>query len=185
MKKLSQNGGKAVLALCEIIVGILLFADPTGLTSTIIKVIGAVITLSGVVSVIHYFLDDPVSAHLEQGLVKGLCSLAVGLFCIFSTSWFIKTFEIAAVIYGIAILFTGIVRVQWTVDMLRMKTGRWYLAGIGAVISLVFGFLIVSNPFKSTDFLWKFAAVALIVDAVLDIVAMLFGRASKGKDEEE
>ncbi len=62
----------------------------------------------------------------------------------------------------------GIVHVQWTVDMLRMKTGRWYFSGIGALPSLAFGVAIMPNLFVWTDFLWILAAISMIVNAVFD-----------------
>ncbi len=185
MKNLSQNGGKIVMSLCEIVLGVLLFINPLGFTATIIKVAGILLMLAGVVSVIRYFRSDPAEAHLEQGLVKALCELAMGAFCVFNTEWFLVTFPIVTLLYGVVILFTGIVRVQWTVDMLRMKTGRWYLAGIGALLSLAFGAIIVLNPFAWTGFLWTFVAISMIVNAVFDLCATLFAGQAQEKTEIE
>lgn len=186
MKNLSKGGGKLLLALCEIVVGILLFADPSNFTGTIIRIVGVLLLISGVLAAIRYFVDSPVEAHLEQGLAKALCELLIGAFCIFKTSWFIETLNpVITMIYGAAVLFTGIIRVQWTVDMVRMKVGRWYVAGIGALVSVILGVVIIMNPFASTEILWKFVAISLIVDAVLDIVTAVFARAIKEKIEEE
>lgn len=184
MKNLSKIGGKIVMSLCEIALGIILFINPLGFTATIIKAAGILLMLAGVVSVIRYFRIDPTEAHLEQGLAKALCELAVGAFCVFNTEWFLVTFPIVTLLYGVVILFTGVVRIQWAVDMLRMKTGRWYLAGIGALLSLVFGTIIVLNPFTWTGFLWTFVAISMIVNAIFDLCAALFvGNAEKEKTE--
>lgn len=185
MKKLSLIGGKIVMSLCEIVLGILLFINPLGFTATIIKAIGILLMLAGIVSVIRYFRTDPDTAHLEQGLAKALCELTIGAFCVFNTEWFLVTFPIVTLLYGVGILFTGIVRIQWTVDMLRMKTGRWYLAGIGALLSLAFGAIIVLNPFTWTAFLWTFVAISMIVDAVFDLCIVLFAGHAQAETEEE
>lgn len=185
MKNLSKNSGKIVLALCEIAVGVLLFIDPSGLTGTIIRIAGVLLALSGIVSAIHYFLDDPVEAHLGQGLAKALCSLIVGLFCVFKADWFLETFKVITIFYGAVILFTGIVRVQWAVDMIRMKTGRWYVPGIGALVSIVFGVIAIMNPFATMDLCMKFVAVSMVVDAVIDIASVIFGRTSAEPDHQE
>lgn len=174
MKNLSQNGGKIVMSLCEIALGILLFINPLGFTATIIKATGILLMLAGIVPAIRYFRTSPAEAHLEQGLAKALCALAAGGFCLFKTEWFLVTFPVVTLLYGLAILFTGIVRVQWTVDMLRMKVGRWYLAGIGALLSLICGAVIMLNPFAWTGFLWTFVAISMIVDAVFDLCTVLF-----------
>jgi len=173
------------LSLCEIALGILLFIDPLGFTATIIKAAGILLILAGIVSVIRYFRTDPVEAHLEQRLVKALCEFAMGAFCTFNTEWFLVTFPVVTLLYGVVILFTGIVRIQWTVDMLRMKAGRWYLAGIGALFSLAFGAIIVLNPFAWTGFLWTFVAISMIVDAVFDLCTVLFASMKQRKAETE
>ncbi len=171
MKKLLQNSGKIgkiIMSICEILLGVLLFINPKGLTSVIIVVIGIALIMTGIVYVIRYFRADPVSAHLEQGLAKALCALAVGLLCLFNSNWLIETFSF---VIGVIVLFTGILRIQWTVDMLRMKTGRWYILGIGAVLSVAFGIIILLNPFAWTDFLWTFVAICMIVNAMFDLCA--------------
>jgi len=67
--------------------------------------------------------------------------------------------------------------------MLRLKWKRWYLAAIGAVISLLCAAVILMNPFTTTGVLWVFVGVTLIVDAVFDIVTLLFGKAKEEKIE--
>jgi len=185
MKNLSKIGGKIVMSLCEIVLGVLLFINPLSFTATIIKVMGILLILAGILSVIRYFRTDPATAHLEQGLAKALCELSIGAFCVFNTEWFLVTFPIVTLLYGMVILSTGIVRVQWTMDMLRMKTERWYFAGIGALLSLAFGAIIVLNPFAWTGFLWTFVAISMIVDAVFDLCTVLFASLAQEKTEKE
>lgn len=174
MRDLSQNGGKIGLSICEIVVGILLFVNPLGFTGTIIKIAGIILLVVGVWFGINYFRADPVTAHMEQGLTKALLAIVAGLFCVFKTEWFLVAFPVVTVLYGVVIILTGIVRVQWTVDMLRMKLDRWYLAGIGALISLAFGAIILTNPFAWTAFLWTFVGISMVVNAVFDLCVAIF-----------
>ena len=181
MKKLSQNKGKVLLSVCEIVLGILLFIDPVGFTGSIIRLIGILLILAGLFWAFRYFRTDPVEAHLEQGLAKALCAFVGGVFCILRTEWFIITFPVITLLYGVGILLTGIVRIQWAVDMLRVKMEGWYLAVIGAVLSVVFAGIILVDPFASTEFLWQFLAVALIVNAVVDLAIILFSKTYEEK----
>ncbi|HBA96929.1 MAG TPA: hypothetical protein DCZ23_02365, partial [Lachnospiraceae bacterium] len=174
MKKWTSVFGKVIMCICEIVVGILLLLDPLGFTAGIIKVAGALLLLSGAYSVFRYFRTDPVEAQKEQGLVNGLCYISCGLFCVFYTQWFLTTFPLLTVIYGVIILLTGLMRVQWAVDMLRMKKEQWYMAAIGAFVSLALAGFILFNPFSSTVFLWRFVAVSLIIGAVIDLLVLVF-----------
>lgn len=90
--------------------------------------------------------------------------------------WFITTFPIFTVFYGVIILVSGISKVQWSVDMFRKKQKYWYVAMMGAVLSLLFAVLILTDPFTSTAVLWTFIAVSLIIEAVVDVLTFIFSR---------
>lgn len=174
MKKWTSVFGKIIMCVCEIIVGVLLLLDPLSFTSSIIKVAGILLILNGVYSVFLYFKTNPVEAQKEQKLVQGLSYISCGLFCFFYTQWFITTFPLLTVIYGVTIFFTGLMRVQWAIDMLRIKTKQWYMALLGALIAFVLSGLILVNPFNDTVFLWRFVAISLIIGAVIDLIVLVF-----------
>ncbi len=174
--KFMKNNGKILLIVCEIALGILLFIDPLGFTGAVIKIAGALMLVSAVFAAVRYFREDPFEAHIEQGLAKALILLAAGLFCLIKTDWFLSTFPIFTMIYGVAILLTGIVRIQWTVDMIRVKAGRWYIPGIGALLAVILSLIIILNPFSATEVLWRFVAITLLVEAAADIAIVIFAR---------
>lgn len=176
MKPFRRSSGNLIMCIAEVIIGILLLIDPLGFTSGIIITLGVVLSLHGIRSIVHYFRTDSEKAAEENSLVKGLLFLLFGLFCAFKSEWFLATFPILTVIYGIATLMTGISKVQWAIDMLRRKHKYWFIAIIGAVLTLVMSILIICNPFSSTAVLWTFIAVALIVEAVVDIITFIFGK---------
>lgn len=86
------------------------------------------------------------------------------------------TFPVLTAIYGVITLVNGINKVQWSIDLLRFKQRYWFIAMIGAALTLIFGIIILLNPFTSTTILWTFIAVAMMVEAILDIVALIFGK---------
>lgn len=179
MHKIRENFGGVIACLVEILIGILLLINPAGFTSSIIIGLGVILLLAGLSAVIAYFRAAPIEAARGRGLAKGLCAAAAGLFCIMRNQWFIATFPLLTILYGVAILATGIMRVQWAVDMLRLKKSGWHWYAIGAVAALVFALIILVNPFQSTAFLWTFVAVSLIVEAVLDVISLVItGRKS-------
>lgn len=173
------------MILCEIALGILLFINPMGFTEAVIKLAGAVMIISAVFEAVRYFRLPPMEAHLEQGFAKALMLLCAGLFCLLKTGWFLSTFPIFAFIYGVVILVCGIVRLQWTVDMIRVKADRWYISGIGALLTIVLAGIIIFNPFTATEVLWRFVAITLIISAVADILTLIFVHAVEKEIEKE
>ncbi len=176
MKTLKENTGGIVMCLFEILVGILLLINPVSFTSGIIIGLGVILLALGAMGVIAYFRLEPIEAARRQTLTKGLVIITAGLFCIFQTHWFIVTFPLLTILYGVIILLTGIAKIQWAVDMLRMKKPNWFLAAIASALSILLAIIILLNPFSSTIFLWRFVAITLILGAILDILALIFSR---------
>lgn len=176
---LKRNLSSVVMSLIEVIIGILLLVDPVGFTSGIIIAVGIVLIVTGIGSTIQYFRAEPEEAAVGQTLAKGLLSLLAGTFCAFNSHWFIATFPVLTLVYGVVILITGITKVQWTVDIIRMKRRRWFWAAISAVISILCGIVIITSPFSSTAVLWMFIGISLIVEAVFDMIVSIFGSIAK------
>ncbi len=108
--------------------------------------------------------------------MQGLVALLAGAFCAFNPGWFIITFPVIAILYGVAVLIGGLSKVQLTVDMLRMKNSKWWWGAISAAISIVCALVIINSPFSSTVALWWFTGISLIVEAVFDLVTLIMGR---------
>ena len=185
MKKNGRTGG-LLLALVEILVGILLLIDPAGFTSGIIIAAGAVLMALGLYNIILYFRTEPAEAAAGRGLTLGLISLAAGLFCILRFSWFSETFALLTTVYGAAVIALGLGKVQKMTDILRLKGKRWYLAAAGAAVTLICGVLVVLNPFATADFLWRFTGISLLAEALLDVVCLFMcGNTQKVCENEE
>lgn len=129
----------------------------------------------GVVNAVKYFRSEPDEAAVKQLLAKGLAELPAGAFCAFQSYWFIATFPILTLVCGVVILFTGLTKIQRTVDMLRTKRKRWFLAMISAAVSVICGIVIITDPFSTTAVLWMFTGISLIVEAVFDILTAILG----------
>ena len=182
MKSLKKNIGSLLLCLFELLVGVLLLVNPVGFTSGIIIALGILLLLLGLVLVVRYFRAEAVEAASNQLLAKGLTALVAGGFCVVKSHWFVITFPLLTILYGVFLLLTGLGRIQWTVDILRLKEGRWYLAAISAVLSILCAVVILSSPFTSTAVLWMFTGISLIVEAVFDVIALLFSGRKQAED---
>ena len=73
-------------------------------------------------------------------------------------------------------LVSGIGKLQWAIDMLRKNQKYWFVALIGAILSMLFAILIIANPFTTTAILWTFIAVSLIIEAIADVLTFIFLR---------
>ena len=174
MEKTLKRNSNLLMCIAELIVGVLLLINPVGFTRGIIVAFGIPLTLQGIGSIVGYIRKNPQEASESNLLAKGLFMVGCGLFCIFRSGWFIAAFPVLTVLYGVATLVAVFGKLQWTADLLRLKHKYWFIALISAVLSLVLAILIISNPFSSTAVLWVFIGVSMIVEAVVDVVTLIF-----------
>lgn len=173
MDFLKRHANSIILCLFEILVGVLLLIDPAKFTISIVTVFGAVLIAVGLISLVGYFRASAVEAAASQSLFKGLLAMAAGFFCAARARWFIAAFPVLAILYGVAVLVAGLVKIQWTVDLIRLRLGRWVLPAVSAAVSLVCSAVILTSPFGVAMALWIFTGVSLIVEAVLDIISLV------------
>lgn len=176
---LKRSLGGLAISLAELIVGILLLVDPIDFTAIVLTAAGIGLMLWGVGSVILYFTTAPEEAAARKLLAKGLTLLLCGGFCVLNTHWFAVVFPVLTLLYGIVTLVMGLTKLQWMLDILRLKRKRWLLAGISAAVSILCGVVIIADPFSSTAVLWMFAGISLIAEAALDVLAAIFGNRAR------
>lgn len=173
MNRIKENLGSVVVCLIEMVAGILLLINPIGLTTSVIVLAGILLAAEGICGIIGYFRTDAVMAAANRSLVKGLLDVSAGLFCIMRSKWFLAAFPVLTILYGIITLIVGLYKVEFTVDQLRLKGMGWGWSAFSAALTLLVAAVILMNPFSSTAVLWTFIAVAMIVEAILDIVGIV------------
>ena len=180
-----KNMTSLVTAVIELAIGILLLVDPTIFTSGLVILSGIVLCLVGIWSVISYFRMDAVTAARGSSLAIGLGAIALGVALLINTRVLMDMTTVLTLLLGVVILASSLVKVQQMVNMLRLKIQRWYLCAITAGVTMAIGIMILWNPFATTDILWIFLGVMLIVDALLDLVSVVFGQKDKQAPQAE
>ncbi len=184
MKRINFGGQltRAIFAVVEIVVGVLLFIDAKKFTAGVIITCGILLLALGAFSIFRYFRTPPEIAAVQTGLVQGLIMIILGLFGVIKPDWFSETF-ILNVLYGIIVLLLGLLCVQRTSDALRLKFERWYLPAVNAVVLVVLSILILVNPFED-KILYNIIGIALIFAAAMDLLTMIFMTKTKEKENE-
>lgn len=173
-----------IMCIIELVVGILLLINPIRFTASIIIAVGIACMAVGLLNVIRYFRSSREEAAASQLLVRGLLALLVGAFCAFKPRWFIATLPMIAIFYGVAVLISGLSKVQIAVDMFRAKNSKWWWSAISAVIFIICAVIIIANPFSSTVALWLFTGIFLIIGAVFDAITLIVSHKNKESTEE-
>lgn len=166
------KAGSLMTCIMEIVVGVLLMINPIGFTSGIIVGSGVLLCMGGLLSIVRYFMMNPEMAAQKQLLFKGVLSIMGGAACIAKYDWFLGAFPLLTVLYAIAMLILAASRLQKMADMRRMGMAHWYMPGIAAGLAAILAAVILVNPFGAVAAVWTFVAIALIAEAIVEIIAI-------------
>lgn len=170
-----------ILAVLTVIMGIALIISPNAAALSICRLFGWVVLISGVVSVFFYVQGSRGVAE-NMGLILAIVGIVLGIFIIRSPQ---------TVVRFLGYLMAGVLLVHGINDMREAfaakacQDERWRIAFILGVIGVLFGALIMWNPFSSATILMTIIGISLVYDGVSDlfIVLRISGLAGKVKRE--
>lgn len=163
-KEPREKGGKAsrgitnpvrnliVTAAVSVLLGIAFFVKPYEVSIYSGYGAGGILALVGVIYILIYFLRKPISGVYRSEFAIGLVALLAGAYVILSgviTSTGGIGYIMIIRVIGILIAADGILKVQYAVDIGRMKFKAWWVALLFAVLGIAVGVL------TATDFSGK------------------------------
>lgn len=179
MKKLSEKikrrakNTKREIAFVDIallILGVLMMIFPEKSGDIICIAVGLILGIWGLVRLITYFASGKIESFGSFALVQGTALLGFGILFIINPG-ILKAFLSAAL--AITLIVSGVMKLQYAVDFLRLKAKFWYISLLGAVISITLGAMVFFNPFSAAKWLMLFIGISLTVNAVWDIVSVV------------
>ncbi len=136
-------------ALVFIVLGAAFIAKPIYVYTYCCYVIGGLIGLIGIVYLIIYFVRRPVSGVYRSEFAVGLVVLLAGAYVAFSSlisdDLGVSTisFSLAVIVrlLGILIAADGILKLQYTLDLARMRYAKWWIGLILSALGIAVGVL--------------------------------------------
>ena len=96
--------------------------------------------------------------------------LAIGVNLLIRTQEVLASF---ATVLGILILMDGLLKIQIAVEARPFGIRLWWLILASAIVTALFGALLIFRPSESQDMMMRFMGVALILDAELNASTVL------------
>lgn len=163
LKELKWN--LIVLALAFVTIGIIFLIYPVEVQTTACYIIAALLIVVGVISLINYLRKDISGIIYRYDLVVGLSAILGGILVIIKIQ---ELTELILVVLGFLVTISGILKLQNSVDMLRLGHGTWHVAFAMAIINIIFGIVLLINPFSS-DVQKLLIGIALIYSGLTDL----------------
>ncbi len=156
----------------KMLFGVLILFDHEVFTSGILRAIGIILAVVGIIGIIKYFTTPVEKASKEQLLTKGLLTTLLGIFAFFGTEWIIKDFPII-LIFGFIMLVIGLSKIQLITDSIRKKEKRGGLELVSAAVAIICAVIVIFDPFGSANVLWILLGISIIADAIFDLVSLI------------
>ena len=164
LKQLKWN--LILLAVIFIALGIVLILWPGATMKTICYLLAAMLLAIGVVSLINYLRKDISGIIYRYDLVVGLCAILGGILVIVKVD---KLTDLILAVLGFLVTMSGIMKMQNSVDMLRLGHGTWHVAFAMAIVNIVAGIVLLMNPFEAAQILIMCLGIALVYSGITDL----------------
>ena len=174
-KKIKIVVSDLLLSVASIVLGAILLIFPGATVSVVMNGIGVAAIIIGIINIARYFMADAAAAMLSNSLVSGLIFVMAGLVVILFQKSLIALLPLCI---GLAIMIGGFFKLQGSISAMRMGA-RWNMTMVAAVISLIFGVLIVFNPFSTAMTLMRVLGAGLIYEGVVDYTYSKFKKKQK------
>lgn len=178
------KNGYSIMAVSDIIFGIVLLIWPDVSMKTFCYVLGIMCVIFGIVHIIMYFSRDKMEAMLQMDMVTGICLLAFGIFVLVRPELIIS---ILPFVVGVILLLGAVVKFQNCLDMKKLGFTKWYLILIAALVMVAVGIILVINPFEAAEAMMILLGAGLLADGIISLfdIFMLNSLVKKAKKAAE
>lgn len=174
-KKIKIVVSDLLLSVASIVLGAILLIFPGATVAVVMNGIGIAAIIIGIINIVRYFMTDASAAMQSNNLASGLIFVLAGLVVILFHESLIALLPLCI---GLAIMIGGFFKLQGSIAALRMGA-KWNITMVAAVISLIFGALIVFNPFSTAMTLMRVLGAGLIYEGVVDYTYSKFRKKQK------
>ena len=154
-----------LLSVFCIVIGVALIVSPHFFTSAIGYAVGGFLGIYGIMKIITYFVRNE---EFSTNLVTGIILTASGIFLVARPDFIPKTI---ALIFGIYMIFSGIVRIQDSLNLKNSGIANWQASCIPAVLTTLLGIVLVFNPLAPVNIAFMILGIALVVSGISNIIS--------------
>lgn len=162
----------AIAAVISLLLGLFLFKFYYQYYSYVDYIVGGVIALVGVFSLVAYFVKQMIDGVYRNEFALGIICIGIGGWIILRSgadyTFFLK-------VIGLLCALDGVIKLQYTLDLIRMGYKKWWLPLALSILSLAIGVVVLMDLLGGLQWATKvsYIGLALCVNAVLDVVTLV------------
>ena len=157
----------AIESLLILVLGILMVVWPDVTVIVVANILGVVLIASGIYQIINYFVVKGQNDFFNNGLLKGVLALLIGIAAIVIGKDIANVFR---VIIGIWMVYEALVRINTSIKLHSVGIKAWSYVLIIAICMLVVGLFITFNEGAVVQLIGWMMILAGIFGIVGDII---------------
>ena len=150
----------SVSSILIAIVGLVLLLMPSLTNRIIVYGIGGVLAVYGIGRIFRYVRRSAAVGSMEHDLSAGLVCVVSGLFMILYCPVVISVLPF---LFGLSLIFGGIMSIQGAFDVRRFHGDRWVLNLLIGIAFVVAGIAAIRNPFGTASLLTRFVGLCFLI----------------------
>lgn len=157
-------------ALAYVVLGVVLLAWPDTTGNVLCTLLGILLLGYGIFQIIGFFTrGDEGWGSGAVYLLAGLCAVALGVFALSSPE---KVLAILPVALGAVVVVDSCISLKRAFQLKELGMERWWIAALLAVVTLLFGLVVMFNPFQSVLLVIRIVGGVLIYQGISDLVTI-------------
>lgn len=153
------------------IMGVILLVFPETTAKTLCYIIGISSIVIGIFWILIYLFRDIEKNYYRNDFVIGMTIILLGVFVLCKADLIIT---LIPSILGILIIFSGIGKLQNTIDIRRMGKGNGLVFFVLAAINIVFGGILLMAPITAVKVTFMLIGVGLLFSGISDLILSLY-----------
>lgn len=148
--------------------GLFLFLKPKLTINSISYLLGGILIVVGFLTFLKYILNnDTVVKKFDIDLIYGIVSIVAGLVLVLNPT---AIATIIPLILGIWIVINSSIKLQYLLTFKKYINNNWKIAFTLALFTLIWGIILVLNPFKGAVAFTKTIGIFVMIYSLLEII---------------
>lgn len=146
------------------IVGLILLFLPEEFNKIIGYIVGSALLLAGAITIIKYFRENikPSSLNLVSGILYAMLGIIVIVYPL-------SIMNLATLIFGVYLIVNGTLKLHNGYVSKNIDNTKWQSTMIAGGIIIIFGLILIINPFSGL-IITKIAGAFLAIVAIFDLI---------------
>lgn len=157
-------------ALAYVVLGVVLLVWPDTTGNVLCTLLGILLLGYGIFQIIGFFTrGDEGWGSGAVYLLVGLCAVALGVLALSDPE---KVLSILPVALGAVVVVDSCMSLKRAFQLKELRMERWWVVALLAVVTLLFGLVVMFNPFQSAILVTRIVGGVLIYQGISDLVSV-------------